>query len=261
MIGISRNLQMIGEYVSAPLIGYYNYVMSLSPDVYWRLGDSIGSTVVVDEVSADNGSYVNTPSLEQSSLIPSDLVNKSVYTDGISQYINLNNYLPTLKLGNNKTIAFTFSTPDSLVTKSYITFACAHTVDSSSYDIIQIGFSNGSPFASVVVKDDSNNTQVYLQYGGNIVLIPNTSYNLVLIQDDVLGGKLYLNGIYQIPVINDSTGDGTWFGTNQSRISFLINKLERSNINYYESTIDELILFDTKLTTYEINQLKLEYLG
>lgn len=51
--------------------GYREYLMSLNPIAYWRLGEASG-TVAVDEVGANNGTYVGSPTLGAAGALSGD---------------------------------------------------------------------------------------------------------------------------------------------------------------------------------------------
>ena len=60
---------------------YSNYVNSLSPLGYWRLGESSGTTVY-DETGTNNGTYINGPSLGQGGALADEPANTAVAFDG-----------------------------------------------------------------------------------------------------------------------------------------------------------------------------------
>lgn len=68
----------------APTPGYSLAVLALDPVAYWRLGEASG-TVAVDEMGANNGTYVNAPTLGAAGLLTGD-PNTAVTFDGTTQY-------------------------------------------------------------------------------------------------------------------------------------------------------------------------------
>jgi Concanavalin A-like lectin/glucanases superfamily len=57
---------------SAPTgASYYDEVIADNPDGYWRLGESSGTTAV-DEIGANNGTYINSPTLGDAGAIGGD---------------------------------------------------------------------------------------------------------------------------------------------------------------------------------------------
>jgi len=65
----------------------FSTVMSgLSPNSWWRYGEDSGTTATDEQGNAD-GTYVGTPTLDQTGLIADD-ANTAVLFNGSSQYVN-----------------------------------------------------------------------------------------------------------------------------------------------------------------------------
>ena len=62
-------------------VHYSNYVNTLNPLGYWRLGESSGTTVY-DETGTNNGTYINGPSLGQGGALADEPANTAVAFDG-----------------------------------------------------------------------------------------------------------------------------------------------------------------------------------
>ena len=67
---------------------YSNAVLTDAPAAYWRLGETSGTTAV-DATGADNGTYLNGPSLGQASLLVADTTNKAVGFDGSNDHVRV----------------------------------------------------------------------------------------------------------------------------------------------------------------------------
>jgi hypothetical protein len=67
---------------------YSNAVLGDSPAAYWRLGETSGTTAV-DATGADNGTYTNSPTLNQTSLLAADTTNKAVSFDGTNDNVKI----------------------------------------------------------------------------------------------------------------------------------------------------------------------------
>src|SRR5262249_49814733 len=94
-----------------PPTGYAAAVTADSPASYWRLGESSGS-LAADERGANAGTYTNSPTLAQSSLLGSDSVNKAVSFDGTNDFVKVADSAP-LDLSSAFTIE-TWIKPPSL---------------------------------------------------------------------------------------------------------------------------------------------------
>lgn len=66
---------------------YRNAVMALGPVGYWRLGEAAG-TVAKDETGANDGTYVNTPTLGVAGFLAGD-PNTAVTLNGTTQYVTV----------------------------------------------------------------------------------------------------------------------------------------------------------------------------
>jgi len=73
-----------------PPTGYNAAVIADSPVSYWRLGEASG-TAAADERGVNAGTYNNSPTLGQTSLLPSDTSNKAVAFDGTNDNVKIAN--------------------------------------------------------------------------------------------------------------------------------------------------------------------------
>ena len=69
----------------APSQGYYDYVSSLSPTVYYRFDDTLPT--VTDDEGNENGTYVNSPTLGVTGAVSDS--SQAVNFNGSTQYINM----------------------------------------------------------------------------------------------------------------------------------------------------------------------------
>jgi hypothetical protein len=68
---------------------YSSTVLGDGPGGYWRLGETSGTTAA-DASGGDNGTYVNSPTQGQASLLPGDSANRSVRFDGANDLVRVN---------------------------------------------------------------------------------------------------------------------------------------------------------------------------
>ncbi len=78
--------------------GYAELVMSLSPVGYWRLNEKTGTTAV-DEMGANNGTYVDSPTLGAAGLLAGD-ANTAMTLNGTTQYMSVP-WTTSLNLGDS----------------------------------------------------------------------------------------------------------------------------------------------------------------
>jgi hypothetical protein len=86
-----------------------NQVNALSPTAWWRLGESSGTTAF-DEISSNDGTYTNGPTLDQASLIVGDS-DKSIRLDGSNDLVSIGN---VLNPGTSDFSVVTWINPDTI---------------------------------------------------------------------------------------------------------------------------------------------------
>jgi hypothetical protein len=69
-------------------VSYSSEVLADSPLLYWRMGDSSGTTVTDSSGNGRNGTYVNSPTLGVAGLVDGDS-NTAVSFDGSNDYANI----------------------------------------------------------------------------------------------------------------------------------------------------------------------------
>ena len=72
--------------VRRAVLNYFTYNVSLSPLAYWRLGEPSG-TLADDAVGANDGTYVNAPSLATAGLL-GGVPDTAVTFDGSTNYVS-----------------------------------------------------------------------------------------------------------------------------------------------------------------------------
>src|SRR3712207_3682603 len=56
---------------------------------YWRLGEASGATTAADSKGTGAGSYVSSPTLQATSLVPNESSNKAVGLDGVNDHVSI----------------------------------------------------------------------------------------------------------------------------------------------------------------------------
>ena len=106
-------------------------VEALSPTAYWRLGETSGATAY-DETTNHNGTYVNTPTLDEPSLINSDEANAAVlFASASNEHVDV---------------------PDDVALDLGATFTI----------IAWVKFTSGTSYATIVGKYEAAITKGYL---------------------------------------------------------------------------------------------------
>lgn len=88
---IRRGAQFIIRKENIDLDAYAAAVLAFSPIVYLRLGDTSGTTAADASGNSHPGTYVNSPTLNQGSLLAGDTTNGAVKLNGTTQYVTIAN--------------------------------------------------------------------------------------------------------------------------------------------------------------------------
>lgn len=212
-------------------IDYNAEINALNPILYWRLGESIGETITVDETGNYNGTYVNTPTLETASLLVNDS-NTSVDFDVNSYSVALSAY----PISTEKSLCFLFK-PESF--GGYKDIICVY---NSTTDRLMI--QTGLTGELRIYKDT---VQQYIS-AINTFVVGNT-YHMAFC-DNGVSTNIYINGVLFINI-------GITLTDVVSGAEFIIGAYNGSGVYYprYDGIIDEVSLFDIMLTQNNVETL------
>lgn len=218
-----------------PLI-YKDEVLADSPWLYWRLDETSGTTASDLSGNGRNGTYVNSPNLNQSPLIS---VDKSIDLDGTNDYVSY--------------------TPGTAVTGNF-TYECWINADSfSSFPGLVSGWNANSSgnYGSILLVSDSGVVEIYAanstftdwSYTDNTgyTLSTGTTYHLVFVNDDTNDtAKLYVNGVEQYSASGKTTAMGM---VNASKV---LSAGRATTSNYFNGKVDEVAIYTTALSATRI---------
>ncbi|MCB0257433.1 MAG: hypothetical protein KDI55_27230, partial [Anaerolineae bacterium] len=227
---------------------YEQAVVETDPVSYWRLGES-GTTTAVDLVGGHNGTYKNISSVGGTSGPFDDIATNATDFDGYNDYVVIPNSSDfTMSQG---TIQLWFNSDDATQPND----ALISMNDSGSY---------GDPY-------DAGNFTLYVHNGQLFVYIESGSQRY-----EIYGGSVTSNEWHNVAFSFGSGGmqlylDGTLVGSNaytggigNSRNNPLVIGASTYNSSaggtsgldhYFNGSIAEVAIFDTKLTEGEIDGL------
>jgi len=221
------------------LSNFSDKILSFNPIAYYRLGESAG-TVAVDETGNFDGTYENSPSLQQSSLVPSDNLSKSVGFNGLDQGINLPSNI-SANISDEISIVIIADSINTQINQNIIV------INDNGLFIIIRNFSSG-------------NLQLF--FGGS----PNANINITLTNPTdklliVLTGKdggnitAYIDGIKI-----GSTASSGWLDL-PLQLGTKIGTSRQGGFNFFNGNLAECSIFAKELSEVDISEIYDVYLA
>lgn len=167
-------------------------ILADSPSVYWRLGETIGTSTMATEVGTLSGTYdaTNPPTLETASLIASDTANKCADFDGVNDKATRADDA-LLDLASNFAIE-AWVTTDS-VAAGDAKWLGKGTIGANGY---AVGRQGANPVFS-------NMGVAHYVFSG-VTLVVGTTYHMVFSFNSTFDVTLYLNGVSQGEVLGST---------------------------------------------------------
>jgi len=221
---------------------FSTYVKSLTPLVYWRLGESVGESVAIDEMELFNGNYIGIPTLETQGLLIDDS-NTAVYFDGVDgKCVKSDGIIPANTL---YTISMLVKINDDTNQINFI-----HLGDDSvnSQQGLRIYYNNTSGI-TFRWSDGS-----WHSISSNILLDLDKIYHIVICRVSTTEWDLYVNNSKTAlsgDTINITGSQPVYIGCEKCNTTYCSNDY----VNVMNGTIDEVALFDKLLTEEEISQM------
>ena len=233
-LAVTRALEE-GIFEPETLYTYEEYVKSLYPVAYWRLGDSTLPTAI-DELGNYDGTYTNSPTLSEPSLLVGDN-NSSALFNGTTQYVTASNIS---ELTNDATVIASIKTTNlgntNTIWEQYDSVADAGCVL----------FINSSGYASF---DGRSGGDAYYYSGDSTSICTDGSIKHIVGVRDGSVWKIYIDGI-----LENST-DSLSSGSISNAVSNNIGKIGEFNSNFFDGTIDDVAVLNRALTQTEVTNL------
>lgn len=224
---------------------YENYVNSLNPVAYWKMNEASGSSVSDSSGNGYGGIFINSPALNQVSLIPSDTSGKSVLFNGTNQYVNIA-FDSQLTSANSGTLVLSFK-PETDATTSLLYYS-GNTAGEYRFAV----YARSSNKFAIYFRDSTGESTVET----DIAWSAGTVYHLVFFSNGT-GWGVYVNGTQATLSVITGSNDGRWLGDLPSPTGIFIGaqSVISSISGYADGYIDDVILFNTLLTPSEITTL------
>ncbi|MDQ2939059.1 MAG: LamG domain-containing protein, partial [Actinomycetota bacterium] len=208
---------------------YRDAVLDRSPVSYWRLGESSGTTAT-DETGVNNGTYQNSPTLNQPGAIAGNQ-NTAVTFDGSTGYVNVPDSA-SLDLG------------DQLTIEAWVKRAA----NGANHRIVSKGT------GAYALRLGSNNKLELLKEWSSVIVgstttITDTNWHHVAATKNGATAKLYIDGV-------DVTGTVTNATLVNTADNLAIGREQPSGTEDFNGTVDEVALYNSALSA---TQVKLHY--
>ncbi len=200
---------------------------------WWRMDDANSSTVF-DYMGRNNGSVEG-----DAVQVDNGKMGKGFEFDGAGDYVDCGNI--TYGFSNGFTVLAWIKTPDLVETRSIVGID-----DASTERIIQFRIGNTGAFR-LIRFDGANN--ILANFVTTKIIDDNSWHHVVATFDTSDGSKLYVDGIVNATdsntTANNDGGEKTFIGARDST----------SIVDYFNGTIDDVMIFNRSLSAEEIQGL------
>lgn len=217
----------------------------MSPVAYWKMEETSGTSAADSSGNSYGGTYINSPTLDQTSLVASDPAGNSVLFNGLTQYVDIG-FNSQLVSATNGTLALSFK-PETDATTSLL-FYSGNLAGEYRLSI----YARSTNTFAIYFRDSSGESTVETDISwsaGNI-------YHLVFFSDGAMWG-VYVNGVQATLSVVTGDNDGRWLGDLPAPTGIFIGaqSVIGSVSGYADGFIDDVALFNTLLTSAEISTL------
>ena len=221
--------------------GYNEYIVSLSPVNWWRLGENSGNAI--DEMGEYNLIWDASPTYSVAGAIISNS-DTAVTLDGSTQraQIAASGYRSSDYAGS---VAIWYKTT-SVTTSDLFTAGQVNYYD-FAIDIDP----SGTPY---LWQRNGMGTQNYISMLGVSGTNDGNWHHLVVTSNGT-AYKLYLDGIQKTNSVNAGADDGKWFADTSNLDTIIIGGYRAASERYYDGTIDEVTIFNYELSTSQVSEI------
>jgi len=212
-------------------LAYRDAVLATNPVAYWRLGERSG-TVARDEMGANNGAYVNAPTLGVAGLLAGD-ADRGVTLNGTSQYVYLPNTTSDTSGVKSCSLSVWVNAAPPAVTRYLL---------GNFYSSVSAGLWLAvDPAGSYIVRRDASAAQDY-------------------VAGPILNGTHHLVGTYDGATMRlyvDGASVGTPAASSRVLPAVVVTRagLNEGATGSLSGTIDELAIWNRALTAAEVAAL------
>ena len=243
-VGMLYLLYQYGSYNEVVESGAYKSIVLATADLegYWRLGETSGTTANDSSSGGNNGTLVNTPTLNVAALQVSEPSNKAMtFTSASSEYVTMGNVLD-----KEKTDAFSveFLVKFASLPGAFQAIVGKRLASSTGWEL-QITTANQIQFLFQGTASDQSSS------GGTPALTAGAVHHIVATNDGSgshTGMKIYMDGI-----LANSAGASA-LTTNITNAAALCLGARNTTAAYLNGTLDEVSIYGRELTATEVEQ-------
>lgn len=213
---------------------YYDEVIADSPVSYWRLDESSGTTVN-DDITTNDMTYFNTPTLGATKLVSGTTGTAVTFASGSSEYAQIDTNIGITDYP--MTIEAWFSTSTTLTAMTIAGIYYRGGTNRKQY----IGL-NSSGYGSCVSQNVSDSGSA----AGSTVLADGNPHHLVGVFNSDTSREIFVDGVSVGTNTDSASYSSLLNGTSIARRS------DSSPSNYFNGTIDEVAIYDTALSSARI---------
>lgn len=222
--------------------GYVQFTRDLKPFAYWRFGEASG-TIAADELEANNGTYISTPTLAAAGALNGD-TNTAVSLDGSTEYVNLG---ALAGWGPGLSRPFTFEAWVKINDTTESVLFCSGSDSVTGYFRVEISYDNLGDNSGYITADllDKSGNRLSVVSNAATTVNNNTYRHLVVTMNPAAGtGAIYLDGVL---VASTATASGicTNFGeflSGECAIGARIGLASAASL-FITGRVDEAVLY------------------
>jgi alpha-tubulin suppressor-like RCC1 family protein len=243
---------------SAEASQYSATVMADNPFAYYRLDEASTSAAVVDAMGANNGTYVNGPTVGTAGAIYTDALSTAVaFTAANSQYVRLTTMGSFgSSMGTGFSVEFWIKDSDSTTNRTIL--GTANTASNQTDFLLDIAYAGNAGRLRLYYRDDGDNRYEAQFYptGGNINIFDNAWHHVVQVYDPTAGALndkalFYVDGIRQTATVTLAGSSPAASNFNQPMILGGLNS-HGSVGSYLQGSLDEVAFYESKLSVGQV---------
>ena len=221
-------------------MSYQSIVLADGPKAYWHLDETSGTNAADSSGNSHPGTYVNSPTLNQTSLVPTGEGASVTFAGGSSQYVNCTGAQAYSTSGYS--IEFWVKAP----TGASPTVVYGEGNSGQGNTILQFTVPSAGHALGIFIRNDAGTTLLNASSVGSYFFNPVGSAVHVVFTDNNGAWKLYVNGTLD----NSGTYTPSTLTTNTAAIGALIRSTTGS---YITGTVDEVAVYSKVLSSTQVS--------
>lgn len=220
--------------VPPPPVDYHGAIIADGASHYWRLGESSG-IIAVDEISGLDGTYTNTPTLSEPSLLALDPNTSVLFTKANSEYVDVGSSVDLALQSSPWSVEFIFKPTTVSTIEGLIQ------LKSDWSDPVEITYSNVAALFGVNFGSNSVMSSVRT----DTTIVAGLKYHVVITYNGLGIGSINNFNIYINTIDYSISGGAVASNANKDTRFAVVNDLPSV---YGDTVIDEISYFPLELT-------------